>query len=838
MIAPGERASPTLEEPVSPSDALVASRVPAAVAPTGQQLLEEFVLYGRQRPFEEITRRYAAMVFNVCFRVTKDKHDAEDATQAVFLTLAVQAKRGAEIKALGPWLQQVAKRLSLDARRGNKRRKTREERHQDEQERRRSAVDTAATPPADLDELKTILHEELQKLPAKYRLPLILHYFGGMTREEMAAELKTKPSTLGVRIFRGREMLAGRLNGRGVHLPAGAVAVAIGYLVKRTVSDAMVASTSHAAMALARGADYATVGHLMGLHGAGSAGHASAAHVLGLARRASHVLVIGKVRVTVAVALLAGTSLGAGVRAFTLLPPMTVRDIQQMISAGVGRLVRPMTSPLPRMLSRGDPQPARPAVADAVVVRPAGVGPMVLSVSSPPVVAAAVTGPSSFAVVAPIATPSAPVPTVPRSEVPGVATAGPAATARQTPGTGSATAAAAGSAGGTAADAVARRTAADPTAVRANPLPSLAAQSPVLAAASGQTATAAADLYVPAGLPTGGVATGTTMLAAPAAQVQVVQVPAVGGSVTESNGVVRGYGVINRTGTLTVSGKVVADGGGQDRTLNLTSFSAVQVAPAGASTAATGFYAAAGGRLTLPVVAVNTPAATVVAAAAGPTATPLVATVMTALPYTPPKTLTYTWGGIAEVGGSAMLSAVNSVNLTVANEPGATAPTSLSLLATDRSDAPAVPAADGAPVGLWAVGSEGTPLADVQIMVRYDDHLVDELGGVESAVELWTLGDQAGASWQPVDPATLDVDTDDHLVSGSATDVSYFAVTVPPAAGVDVGYLTAHPAADVVVTAAAPTTGVVPEPASLSIAAAAGVLLLGRRRRRGNPRPV
>src|ERR1700710_2750079 len=86
--------------------------------------------YGRQGPFEEITRRYAGMVFNVCLRVTKDKHDAEDATQAVFLTLAIQARRGTQIKALGPWLQQVAKRPALDLRRSKSRRKVREERHQ------------------------------------------------------------------------------------------------------------------------------------------------------------------------------------------------------------------------------------------------------------------------------------------------------------------------------------------------------------------------------------------------------------------------------------------------------------------------------------------------------------------------------------------------------------------------------------------------------------------------------------------------------------------------------------------------------------------------------------
>ena len=59
---------------------------------SANELLAEFCQSGRQEPFEEIVRRYAGMVYNVSFRVTNNAHDAEDATQAVFLSLALQAK--------------------------------------------------------------------------------------------------------------------------------------------------------------------------------------------------------------------------------------------------------------------------------------------------------------------------------------------------------------------------------------------------------------------------------------------------------------------------------------------------------------------------------------------------------------------------------------------------------------------------------------------------------------------------------------------------------------------------------------------------------------------------
>ena len=69
--------------------------------------------------FAEVVRRYAAAVFATCLRVTKNAHDADDATQVTFLTLALQAKAGKPIAKLAPWLQRVAQRAALDVRRGH-----------------------------------------------------------------------------------------------------------------------------------------------------------------------------------------------------------------------------------------------------------------------------------------------------------------------------------------------------------------------------------------------------------------------------------------------------------------------------------------------------------------------------------------------------------------------------------------------------------------------------------------------------------------------------------------------------------------------------------------------
>src|SRR5207237_4251943 len=97
----------------------------------------------------------------------------------------------------------------------------------------------------DMDELKLILRDELDKLPAKYRLPLILHYFGGLKPEEMAVELGCKPSTLGVRLHRGRKLLAESLRSRGLVVNGALLSSALVAAVQTNVAEHLIHSTCH-----------------------------------------------------------------------------------------------------------------------------------------------------------------------------------------------------------------------------------------------------------------------------------------------------------------------------------------------------------------------------------------------------------------------------------------------------------------------------------------------------------------------------------------------------------------------------------------------------------------
>jgi RNA polymerase sigma factor (sigma-70 family) len=179
-----------------------------------RQLLEGFLVRRDEAAFAELVRRHGPMVLNVCRGVLHNLHDAEDVFQATFLVLAQRAGRIRRREAVGSWLCGVAYHLALKVRAAAIRRRNSEERAEER---------IVADPLMDmtLRELHQVLLEELQHLPEKYRLPLILCYLEGRTQSEAARQLGWDKEVLRGRLNRGRSQLRARLTRRGLALSAG-----------------------------------------------------------------------------------------------------------------------------------------------------------------------------------------------------------------------------------------------------------------------------------------------------------------------------------------------------------------------------------------------------------------------------------------------------------------------------------------------------------------------------------------------------------------------------------------------------------------------------------------
>ncbi len=220
----------------------------SATGMTDAQLLDRFVS-DRDAPaehaFEVLVRRHGPMVQSVCRSVLGDQHEAEDAFQATFLVLARRASSLREPANLGPWLYGVARRTSQKA----KARRSRLERliqRAGVMARVGSEAGAAGNPVHGREEAE-MLHEEIGRLPEKYRTPVVLCDLEGLSHEEAAKQLGWPMGTLGVRLMRARERLRARLTRRGMS-PAGFATILPLAPAMKPLADSMAIQTARSAL--------------------------------------------------------------------------------------------------------------------------------------------------------------------------------------------------------------------------------------------------------------------------------------------------------------------------------------------------------------------------------------------------------------------------------------------------------------------------------------------------------------------------------------------------------------------------------------------------------------
>ena len=208
------------------------------------RLLERFITSGDEAAFTALVSRHGALVLNTCQAVLKDPNAAADAFQATFVLLFRKAGSVRRVDTLGAWLHRVAYRVAIRARSDAARRR----------EIETVAATTRAPETPGHDDTAPVLHEEIERLPERFRLPVVLCYLEGMTRDQAADHLRCTEGALRGRLAKGRELLRHRLARRGVTL-------AVPYVSRAAIPESLVATTVRAAA----GGVSAAVGALIAL---------------------------------------------------------------------------------------------------------------------------------------------------------------------------------------------------------------------------------------------------------------------------------------------------------------------------------------------------------------------------------------------------------------------------------------------------------------------------------------------------------------------------------------------------------------------------------------------
>jgi RNA polymerase sigma-70 factor (ECF subfamily) len=173
---------------------------------TSDEDLAGRVQQGARDAFGVLMDRYEPRILRYGRKFLSDTEDIKDLTQEIFIKAYVNIRSFDAERRFSPWLYRIAHNAFIN--------------HMRKKSPLRifsfdlDALMPHATAPrradqdADTADMRRILDTALSSLDAKYREPLVLHYFEEMNYREIADIMRLPLSTVGVRLARGKAMLS------------------------------------------------------------------------------------------------------------------------------------------------------------------------------------------------------------------------------------------------------------------------------------------------------------------------------------------------------------------------------------------------------------------------------------------------------------------------------------------------------------------------------------------------------------------------------------------------------------------------------------------------------
>lgn len=170
---------------------------------------------GDQAAFEDVVSFYQNKVYQICYRMIGNTHEAEDIAQESFIRAYVNIHSFDDRRKFSTWLYRIATNLTID-----RIRKKKPDYYLDAEVRGTEGLDMysqlAAEQPLPEEEVESLelqssIQKEIQALPPKYRSVIALRYLDELSLLEISEVLDIPVGTVKTRIHRGREALRKRL---------------------------------------------------------------------------------------------------------------------------------------------------------------------------------------------------------------------------------------------------------------------------------------------------------------------------------------------------------------------------------------------------------------------------------------------------------------------------------------------------------------------------------------------------------------------------------------------------------------------------------------------------
>ncbi len=214
-----------------------------AAAESAEALFLRYARGADRAALDRLLGLVADRSYTLARRITGDPHLAEEAVQEAWLRLIATASRYDGAIPFAAWLARLVCAAAIDQRRRTRRRR----------ERREDAMPEPAAPEAVDAEAAAAVRDAVDALPDRYRQPVLLHYFAGLTQEEAAHALSVPPGTIAAQLSRARERLRARLGRAGFALSAATVVSLLTEQPTYAAPPALVASLHGTAAATAVG---------------------------------------------------------------------------------------------------------------------------------------------------------------------------------------------------------------------------------------------------------------------------------------------------------------------------------------------------------------------------------------------------------------------------------------------------------------------------------------------------------------------------------------------------------------------------------------------------------